>query len=48
MAGEIDRTPIGRLAEMEEIGDGISYLASPLSSFMYGSGMVVDGGYSIQ
>ncbi|KPI41034.1 3-oxoacyl-[acyl-carrier-protein] FabG [Cyphellophora attinorum] len=37
-----------RLAEMDEIGDSITYMASPLSSFMYGSAMVVDGGYTIQ
>lgn len=44
----IDNSPAGRLAEMEEIGDSISYMASPLSSFMYGAAMIVDGGYSIQ
>lgn len=48
MQGEIERTPVNRLASMEEIGDSIVYMASPLSSFMYGAAMVVDGGYSIQ
>lgn len=48
MQGEIERTPVGRLASMEEIGDSIVYMASPLSSFMYGSAMVVDGGYTMQ
>lgn len=48
MAGEVARTPLDRLAEMEEIGDSIVYMVSPLSSFMHGSSMVVDGGYSIQ
>jgi enoyl-[acyl-carrier-protein] reductase (NADH) len=48
MQGEIERTPVKRLALMEEIGDSIVYMASPLSSFMYGATMVVDGGYTIQ
>lgn len=43
MAKEIERTPAGRIADMEEIGDAITFLASPMSSFMYGAGMVVDG-----
>ncbi len=34
---------MGGLAEMEEIADSIVFLASPLSSFMCGTGLVVDG-----
>lgn len=41
--GEIAKVPQGRLGEMEEIADSIMFLASPLSSFMCGSGLVVDG-----
>jgi NAD(P)-dependent dehydrogenase (short-subunit alcohol dehydrogenase family) len=44
MDGEIAKVPQGRLGEMEEIADSIMFLASPLSSFMCGSGLVVDGG----
>ncbi|KAL4908678.1 hypothetical protein BDW74DRAFT_166271 [Aspergillus multicolor] len=40
---EIEKIPIGRLASMEEIADHITFLASPLSSYMYGSAMVADG-----
>lgn len=48
MANEIERTPVGRLATVEEIADAIVFLASPLSSYMYGAAMVVDGGYTVQ
>ena len=46
MKDEIDKTPMGRLAEMEEIGDAITFLASSMSSFMCGAGLVVDGGFT--
>jgi NAD(P)-dependent dehydrogenase (short-subunit alcohol dehydrogenase family) len=34
-------------ATLEEIADGILYLASDLSSFMTGHALVIDGGESI-
>lgn len=40
------RTPLGRLAEPEEIADSIMYLASDRASYMTGSVMVVDGGWA--
>lgn len=46
MDGEVAKVPQGRLGEMEEIADSIMFLASPLSSFMCGSGLVVDGGFT--
>ena len=46
MQGELAKVPFGRFAEMEEIADAIMFLASPLSSFMSGSGLVVDGGFT--
>jgi NAD(P)-dependent dehydrogenase (short-subunit alcohol dehydrogenase family) len=46
MKKEIEETPMGRLAQMEEIADSIVFLASPMSSFMCGTGMVVDGGFT--
>lgn len=44
--GELAKVPQGRLGEMEEIADTIMFLASPLSSFMAGSTLVVDGGFT--
>ncbi|KAI9154748.1 Short-chain dehydrogenase srdC [Paramyrothecium foliicola] len=38
--------PLSRLALLEEIADSVSLLASPMSSFMQGSCLVVDGGNS--
>jgi NAD(P)-dependent dehydrogenase (short-subunit alcohol dehydrogenase family) len=42
-AKELERVPMGRLAKMEEIADSIVFLASPMSSFMCGQGLIVDG-----
>ncbi|MFC4161203.1 SDR family NAD(P)-dependent oxidoreductase [Chitinimonas lacunae] len=38
--------PIGRLAEPEDIAYGVLYLASDESSFVTGSELVIDGGYT--
>ncbi|TVY17225.1 Dihydroanticapsin 7-dehydrogenase [Lachnellula arida] len=46
MDPEIAKTPMGRLAEVEEIADTIAFMASPMASFMAGSALLVDGGYS--
>lgn len=48
MAAEVAKVPQQRLGEMEEIADAITFLASPMSSFMAGVGLVVDGGYTAQ
>ncbi|KIV83124.1 hypothetical protein PV11_05177 [Exophiala sideris] len=48
MQREIERTPAGRIGEMEEIADTITFMVSPMSSFMYGAGLVADGGFTIQ
>lgn len=42
------KVPMGRLAEMEEIADAVVFLSSPMSSFMVGASVTVDGGYSAQ
>ena len=47
MDGEIAKTPMKRMADAEEIGDCIVFLASPMASFMTGSCLLVDGGYTI-
>ncbi|KAB5566953.1 3-oxoacyl-reductase [Coniochaeta sp. 2T2.1] len=46
LALDIERTALRRMAMMEEIGDTITFLASPMSSFMQGSALVADGGFT--
>jgi len=40
------RHPLGRLARPEEIGPAVVYLASDEASFVTGSSLVIDGGYT--
>lgn len=40
--------PIGRIAQPEEIAEAVVFLLSSRASFMSGSAMVVDGGYTAQ
>ncbi|KNG81746.1 short chain dehydrogenase/reductase family oxidoreductase [Aspergillus nomiae NRRL 13137] len=47
MKSEFENTPLGRPAEADEIADSILYLASPMSSYVCGAALVVDGGYTI-
>lgn len=44
LKAQIDRHPIGRLGEPEDIAYGVLYLASDESKFMLGSELVIDGG----
>ena len=39
-------TPMGRMARPEEIATGVCFLASDEASFITGSELVIDGGYS--
>jgi NAD(P)-dependent dehydrogenase (short-subunit alcohol dehydrogenase family) len=43
----IDDAPMQRYATPEELGPSVVYLASAASSFMTGSVLVIDGGYTI-
>jgi len=42
-----ERIPMGRWASVDEIAEGILFLASPRSSFMTGQALVIDGGECI-
>ncbi|ODA79555.1 hypothetical protein RJ55_05149 [Drechmeria coniospora] len=42
----VAQTPMQRMAMPEEVADSIVFLASPMSSFMHGAGLVVDGGFT--
>lgn len=43
---DLERTPLRRLASMEEIADAIVWLSSPMNSYAQGSTLVVDGGFT--
>jgi len=47
-AKSIAETPLGRFAQPSEIADAILYLASDESSFVTGTGLMVDGGFTAQ
>ena len=40
--------PIGRTGSPEDIANAVAFLASPLSRFMTGADLLVDGGYTAQ
>ncbi len=42
----LDRTPIGRLGQPQDIANGVLYLASDESSFVTGTELVIDGGFT--
>jgi len=43
----IDDVPMGRFGSMDEIGALVAFLASDASSYMTGSDVVIDGGYTL-
>ncbi len=44
----VSRIPLGRWAEPEEVAYGVLYLASDEASFVTGSELVIDGGWTAQ
>ena len=47
LAELVAKHPIGFLAEPEDIGNGILFLASEDSRFMTGTELVMDGGFEL-
>jgi NAD(P)-dependent dehydrogenase (short-subunit alcohol dehydrogenase family) len=45
---QVERIPMGRLAEPWEIADPVVYLASDKASYITGQTLVVDGGWTVQ
>ena len=45
---QIERIPMGRLAEPREIADPVAYLLSDRASYITGQTLVVDGGWTVQ
>jgi NAD(P)-dependent dehydrogenase (short-subunit alcohol dehydrogenase family) len=43
-----ESTPLGRVVEPQEIANAILFLASDLSSYMTGSEIMIDGGFTAQ
>lgn len=46
-ASVLARTPLGRVAQPEEVARTMAFLASPAASYITGATVPVDGGYSI-
>ncbi|MDA7416256.1 SDR family oxidoreductase [Xenophilus arseniciresistens] len=44
VAGVVGQTPLGRLAEMNEVADAVVFLSSDAARFVTGVGLAVDGG----
>ena len=45
---EASRYPMKRFGKPEEVAYGIIYLLSEASSFVTGTGIVIDGGFTLQ
>lgn len=41
------KVPLRRLANAQEVADGVAYLASPFASYVTGACLPIDGGYSL-
>lgn len=44
----INRTPMKRLGTVDELGQAITFLATPAASWLTGVVLLADGGYSVK
>lgn len=40
-------SPLGRMAEPEEVADVIAFLCSPSASYINGTGLIIDSGVTL-
>ncbi|MGI9316413.1 MAG: SDR family oxidoreductase, partial [bacterium] len=43
----LDRTPMGRVGEVDECAHAIAFLCMPAASYITGQCVAVDGGFSV-
>ena len=47
LAAILARTPLGRIAEPREVATVVAFLAMPVSSYVTGQDIAVDGGMTV-
>ncbi|MET0547034.1 MAG: SDR family oxidoreductase, partial [Caulobacterales bacterium] len=45
-AGIVAQIPMGRMGSAEEVAKAIAFLASPAASYITGTNLVIDGGFT--
>jgi enoyl-[acyl-carrier protein] reductase III len=47
LASSLERTPVGRLVEPDDVASAVVFLCSPEAAMVRGQTLIVDGGYSL-